>query len=82
MSCVIEMGYRNTDGKGMTQTTSRPPHTVKDGVTTPSRTEKKIENWKKENKKRKEMVVIGKKTPLRRPVVGSIPRTVAPSDGS
>jgi len=52
MSCVIEMGYRNTDGKGMKQSTSRPPYTVKDVVTTSSNTEKKIENWKKENKKR------------------------------
>jgi hypothetical protein len=52
MSCVIEMGYRNADGKGMKQSTSRPPYTVKDDVTTPSNTEKKIENWKKENKKR------------------------------
>jgi hypothetical protein len=52
MSCVIEMGYRNTDGKRVKQSISRSPYTVKDVVTTSSNTEKKIENWKKENKKR------------------------------
>jgi len=74
------MEYRNTDGKGMKQSTFRPPYTVKDGVTTPSNTEKKNENRKEENKKK--MVINGKKTPLRQPVVGSIPRTVASETGS
>jgi hypothetical protein len=55
MSCVIEMGYRNTDGKGMKQSTSRPPYTVTDGVTTSSNTEKEVENWMKENKKRNDL---------------------------
>jgi len=76
MSCVIEMRYRNTDGKGMKQSTSRPPYTVKDGVTTPSNTEKRLRTGRK--KTRKEIVCSGEKTPLRQPVAGSIPRTVAP----
>jgi hypothetical protein len=36
MSCVIEMGYRNTNRKVKKQSTSRPSYTLKDAVTTPA----------------------------------------------
>jgi hypothetical protein len=64
MSCVIEKGCRNTNGKGMKQSTSRPPYTVKNGVKTPSNTQKKSEKWQKGNKKRNGLHW---ETPLRQP---------------
>ena len=55
------MGYRNTNRKGMKQSTSRPPYSVMDCVTTPA-TRKRRRRTGRKKKKKKRKVPVGKET--------------------